>query len=249
MSLENQWRRSMKQDRAYAAETLNTLQRCGLITAREVDVVDRLIGAGSLFADAVDLAETVHLHIKVDDTHQLPVNEFFDAGARLDHQKDGFVKYRFRGGINGIFSHIRISQDDVLETERNRQPRPFLDHIGIDLRDEVAPVRAVFDSLPARASGLGWSLASQGGPDRAVYCCHVEVAEKRWLYPPGEHGHRGIPLEFAYGALRMNPETSGCDLRPVDPSKADPAAVPCCGAPQQKEAATAGACATTAQCR
>jgi hypothetical protein len=239
----------MKQDRAYAAESLNTLQRCGLITAHEVEVVDRLIGAGSLFKDAVDLAETVHLHIKVDDTHQLPVNDFFDAGARLDHQKDGFVKFRFRGGINGIFSHIRISQDDVMETERNRHPRPFLDHIGIDLRDEIAPVRKVFDSLPAKGTQLGWSVASQGTPDRAVFCCHVEVAEKHWLYPPGEHGRRPIPLEFAYGALRLNPQASGCDLRPVDPSKVDPATVPCCGAPQQKAtvASSSGACATAAE--
>lgn len=166
----------------------------------------------------------------MDDTHQLPINQFFHAGARLDHQKDGFVKYRFPGAINAIFSHIKVSQEELLETETTRRPRPFLDHIGFDLREETDPVRQAFDALPDIADTLHWNLASQGGPGRPVYCCHVEVAEKHWLYPPDENGHHGIPLEFAYGPLKVNPDKSGCDLRPADPAKVDPASVPsCCG--------------------
>jgi alkylhydroperoxidase/carboxymuconolactone decarboxylase family protein len=171
----------------------------------------------------------VHLHIKVDDTHQLPINHFFDAGARLDHQKDGFVKYRFPGAINAIFSHIKVSQDELIETKENRRPRPFLDHIGVDLRDETVPVRQTFDELPEVAATLKWAHASQGGVDRPVYCCHVEVAEKHWLYPPDEGAHTGIPLEFAYGALKVNPGKAGCDLRPANPDKVDPASISCCG--------------------
>ena len=215
---------------AEAASALNALSLCGLITAHELAAVQTLGEASSPYAPQVDLAETLHLHIKVDDTHHLPLNEFFDAGARLDHQKDGFVKFRFPGSINAIFSHIKVSQDELLETEADRRPRPFLDHIGIDLRDETTPVRQAFDALPKLAESLQCSLASQGGPDRPVYCCHVEVAEKHWVYPPEDDGRPGIPLEFAYGALKVNPDAMGCDLRPVDPSKVDPASIPCCGA-------------------
>lgn len=222
------------QKSAEVAASLDRLQEWGLLKGYERETVERLGASESPFAREVALAETLHLHIKVDDTHQLPLNAFFEAGARLDHQKDGFVKWRFPGAVNAIFSHIKVSQEELLETEATRRPRPFLDHIGIDLRDETAPVvRDAFDALPTVAGELDWKLASQGGPGRPVYCCHVEVAEKHWLYPPDDDsGHPGIPLEFAYGALKVNPDKSGCDLRPADPGKVDPTAlagVPCCG--------------------
>jgi alkylhydroperoxidase/carboxymuconolactone decarboxylase family protein len=221
-----------------AAAALEALHACGLLTDHEIEVVNRLGKPDSPLDRAVGLAETVHLHIKVDDTHQLPINSFFAAGARLDHQKDGFVKYRFPGGLNAIFSHIKVSQDELLETPKNRRPRPFLDHIGVDLRDETAPVRQTFDALPGVAAALDWAHASQGGADHPVYCCHVEVAEKHWLYPPDEGGHTGIPLEFAYGALKVNPDKMGCDLRPANPDKIDPASISCCGAEAPNESAT-----------
>jgi alkylhydroperoxidase/carboxymuconolactone decarboxylase family protein len=223
---------------ADAAASLRALQECGLLSGREIEVVNRLGEPDSPLDRAVALAETVHLHIKVDDTHQLPINQFFAAGAHLDHQKDGFVKYRFPGAVNAIFSHIKVSQDELIETPERRRPRPFLDHIGIDLRDETAPVRQTFDSLPEVAARLNWAHASQGGADRPVYCCHVEVAEKHWLYPPDEGEHTGIPLEFAYGPLKVNPDKMGCDLRPANPDKIDPASISCCG--------TAAACETPA---
>jgi alkylhydroperoxidase/carboxymuconolactone decarboxylase family protein len=217
-----------------AKASVAALAGLGLIRGHEVEAVGKLGAASSPFAQAVEHAETIHLHIKVDDTHRLPINEFFKAGARLDHQKDGFVKWRFPGGVNAIFSHIKVSQDELLETPATRRARPFLDHIGIDLRDETDPVRRVFDRLPETAEALAWRLASQGGPGKPVYCCHMEVAEKHWVYPPDEAaGRPGIPLEFAYGALKVNPDKSGCDLRPADPGKVDPAAlaaVSCCGA-------------------
>ncbi len=217
------------------AASLNTLRACGLLTVPEIEEVSELRSPRSPLAQAVELSETVHLHIKVDDTHELPVNQFFDAGGRLDHQKDGFVKFRFPGGLNAIFSHIPVSQDELRETAATRRPRPFLDHIGIDLRDETATVRSAFDRLPDIAGSLEWSHASQGG-DRPVYCCHVEVAEKHWLYPSDREGRAGIPLEFAYGALKGNPGKMGCDLRPSDPRTVDPASVSCCGTTEVADA-------------
>ncbi|MBN9523929.1 carboxymuconolactone decarboxylase family protein [bacterium] len=223
-----------------AAASLKVLQECGLLKGHELEALDRLNEPDGLFRPALSLAETVHLHIKVDDTHQLPVNEFFEAGARLDHQKDGFVKYRFPGNVNAIFSHIRVSQDELTETQDNRRPRPFLDHVGVDLRDETDAVRQVFDSLPGIAAALNWAHASQGGSGRPVYCCHVEVAKKHWLYPPDED-KPGIPLEFAYGALKVNPDKSGCDLRPANPAKTDPASISCCGGEAAGESAARSA--------
>lgn len=223
----------MKLNESPAAEgTLETLVRNGLLKDYEVAVIRDFSQPGSRFHDALQLAETLHLHIKVDNTHQLPVNGFFKAGAELDHQKDGFVKYRFPGAINAIFSHIKVSQDELLETETTRRARPFLDHIGIDLRQETSEVRAVFDALPSMAVVDGIPHASQGGPGKPVFCCHVEVSEKHWLYPSNAGEHPAIPLEFAYGPLKVNPDTSGCDLRPADPSRVDPASIPsCCGTP------------------
>jgi alkylhydroperoxidase/carboxymuconolactone decarboxylase family protein len=222
-----------------AAASLRVLNGCGLLAAREIEFVNRFCEADSRITQAVGRAETLHLHIKVDDTNQLPINQFFEAGARLDHQKDGFVKYRFPGAVNAIFSHIKVSQDELIETRQNRRPRPFLDHIGIDLRDETAEVRQTFDALPAAAAALGWPHASQGGTGRPVYCCHVEVAEKHWLYPPDEGGYPGIPLEFAYGPLKVNADKMGCDLRPANPDKVDAASIPCCGTEGAVEPAAA----------
>jgi hypothetical protein len=211
-----------------AVGSLKTLIRCGLVTAGEVAAVYKLALPSSPYATDVELAETIHLHIKVDDTKGLPIGQFVEAGASLDHEQEGFVKYRFPGAINAIFSHIKVSQDELLETACTRRSRPFLDHIGIDLRAETEPVREAFDALPAIAQKLNWEHVAQGDPDKPVYCCHVEVAEKHWLYPPDENGHPGIPLEFAYGPLKVNPEKMGCDLRPANPSKVDPASIPCC---------------------
>lgn len=96
-----------------AEQTLETLASHGLLADHEVRVVRDFGRPDGRFADALRLAETLHLHIKVEDTHQLPVNAFFKAGAQLDHQKNGFVKYRFPGDINAIFSHIKVSQDEI----------------------------------------------------------------------------------------------------------------------------------------
>lgn len=225
-----------------AVTTLNTLRSLGLLNELETAVVTDFGQPGSRFHDTLALAETLHLHIKVDNTDALPINAFFKAGAELDHQKNGFVKYRFPGAINAIFSHIKVSQEELIETEATRRPRPFLDHIGIDLRDETPQVRAAFDALPKVAAEDHLPLASQGGPDKPVYCCHVEVAEKHWLYPPDTEGHPGIPLEFAYGALKVDPDKSGCDLRPADPNKVDPASISaCCGTKGNKTDGAPGA--------
>src|SRR5690349_12522594 len=110
--------------------TLDALRGFGLISHHEQAEVADLCRPGGRFADILELAETLHLHIKVEDTDRLPAQAFLGARAQLDHGKTGFVKYRFPGRVNAIFSHIKVSQEELIETESNRRPRPFLDHIG-----------------------------------------------------------------------------------------------------------------------
>jgi hypothetical protein len=210
----------MTVDSIVLAACVPTLQRCGLLDAREVAAVAALLDPHGPFAAAVDLADTLHLHVKVDDTGALPVGAFLDAGAVLDHRRDGYVKFRFPDGLNAIFSHIAVSEEERRETADTRRPRPFLDHLGVDLRAETAAVRAVFDALPAQAARAGWGWVAQGGEGRAVFCCHVQVARKHWLYPGRDGAPAGIPIEFAYGALRIEAGRSGCDLRPAVPTEA-----------------------------
>ena len=164
------------------AACLPTLQQCGLLTAAEARGVEWLLARDSPFAPAIDLAETLHVHVKVDDTAALPAGEFLDAGAVLDHRREGYVKFRFPDGINAIFSHIRIAQEEAAVDDGGRRARPYLDHVGVDLREETQGVRAVFEGTTAIADRYGWTHVPQGG-ERPVFCCHVSVARKHWLYP------------------------------------------------------------------
>jgi hypothetical protein len=212
-----------------AERSLRSLVECGLAAIPEIGVVQGL-ATDAFLTVCLARAETLHLHIKVDDTARIPVNALVEAGAVLDHGRHGFVKYRFPGGVNVIFSHIQVSADDLNETESTRRSRPFLDHIGIDLRQVDGDSRRAFDALPAIAEERGWAHAAQGGQGRPVFCCHVEVAEKHWLFPPDGAGRPGIPLEIAFGPLKFNQGRSGCDLRPANPRKAVAMTAACCAA-------------------
>ena len=106
-------------------------------------------------------------------------------------------------------------------------------------RTFATPTPAQAAAWPAIAAQRGWAHAGQGGPGKAVFCCHVEVAQKHWLFPAEAVGASAIPMEFAFGPLKVNPGQSGCDLRPSDPRRAaaEPAKA-CCGVKAQPAAAT-----------
>ncbi len=212
-----------------ASATLERLVSDGFIAAQESGAVRRVLCDSRLHA-SLACAETIHLHVKVDDTSRIAVATLESHGAVLDHGRDGFVKYRLRGAINVIFSHIPVSVDDLREALEARHPRPFLDHIGIDMRSETAQCRAAFDAIPCIAVERKWGHVPQGGAGRTVRCCHAEVAAKHWIYPAAEKGERSIPIEFAHGALRHAQASSGCDLRPAHPDSAHALAPPCCAA-------------------
>ncbi|MEM6468862.1 MAG: hypothetical protein AAF802_04785 [Planctomycetota bacterium] len=186
---------------------------------------------GFAFTDVVSCCESLHIHVKVDDTADLPGDALEAAGCKLDYAKEGFVKYLFPGGVNLIFSSIVVAQDELAETPENRRKRPFVDHFGVDLRDESSDMKSKFDEVPTIASRLGWEEVPQGADGGGVHCCHVEVAEKHWVFPCGDAPQPHIPLEFAYGQLKINDVAGGCDIRPMSPSRRASMgdAAPACG--------------------
>jgi alkylhydroperoxidase/carboxymuconolactone decarboxylase family protein len=204
---------------------LHLAEKHGLIKSQEKDFILGMFNSSFPFAEAAQLANTFHAHIRVDRTLDLPRAAFLEAGAVIENEKDGYVKYAFPGGANLIFSSINVSQDDLRETYDNRRARPFLDHVGIDLRDETEEVRAAFDAVPGIAAKREFAHTAQGTPDKPVFCCHTNVSLKHWVYP----GLSSPSIEFAFGALKIDLAKSGCDLRPSDP-RLGAAPVSACGA-------------------
>jgi hypothetical protein len=193
-------------------KTLEIAQELRLLQESEARYVAGAFAPDSPFASAIGVADTLHVHVKVDAVHALPRAELRAAGGTVENEKDGYIKYAFASGMNLIFSSIAVSQDDLRETADTRRPRPFLDHYGIDLRREAEEVRAVFDAVPATMAKLGFAHAAQGSADKRVFCCHTSVERKHWLFARGQPS-----VEIAYGALTVQAGKSGCDLRPSDP--------------------------------
>jgi hypothetical protein len=210
---------------AQVRKTLEIAQELRLLHDGETRYVMTAFAPDSPFATAVGLADTMHVHVKVDAVHALPHAELRAAGGTVENEKDGYIKYAFPSGMNLIFSSIAVSQDDLRETAESRRERPFLDHYGVDLRKETEEVRAVFDAVPTRAARRFLTHAAQGGGDKRVFCCHTSVERKHWLFPKGQPA-----VEIAYGALTVQAGKSGCDLRPSDPTLAVGAPSACCAA-------------------
>jgi hypothetical protein len=201
-------------------EVLSAFREMRLVTADESNEILAQLEPDFPYFAAVRLASSIHVHVKVDDVTALPHEKIRQIGGREENARDGYVKYAFDGGINMIFSSIDVSDEDTLENDPMPLPKPRVDHTGIDLRRELGAVRARFDEVPAVAQRIGWAHTPQGGRGRAVYCCHVLVSAKHWVYPPGKRGDGSmftLPVEFAYGPLTISAESSGCDLRPIDP--------------------------------
>ena len=210
-----------------AGVAFDALANLSLLRREEIDRIREVLGDAGL-AETLGFAETVHLHVKVEDTEALPRAALEAAGAQWDHGRPGFVKFRFPDGVNAIFSHIAVSQDDLHESACARRPRPFLDHLGIDVREAGAASRAAFGRIPQLAMARGWAWVRQGAGGKGVRCCHVEVEEKHWLFasPAGP----GLPIEIALGPLVQRDGAAGCDLRPADPRTAASATkAGCCG--------------------
>lgn len=188
-----------------------------LINPCEQARVQALLAEDFPFCDAMSHCDSIHLHVKVCNANDEQLSQVMSESGELDYSKPGFVKYRFAGCVNLIFSSIPVSEDELVENSEHNRKRPFLDHIGIDLRREEPQVSQAFAGIPAQARSLGWAVASQGCNGKGVHCCHVEVNAKHWVYPSESSPAPQIPLEFAFGELKINVISGGCDLRPMDP--------------------------------
>ena len=210
-----------------SAITIANLLKAGLISDCESNQLSHLTAEEFPYADHLQNAQCVHVHIKVEDTEQIDKSLFKSWGGVPENEKEGYIKFRFEDGVNVILSSRAVSQDD-LRADAMARPRPFVDHFGIDLRKSDEDSRTQFEQIPSIASNQDWAVVTQGG-DRPVFCCHVEVEKKYWVYPPRDSGPIRVPLEFALGELKVNAESMGCDLRPTDPQHIDPnaAASPC----------------------
>jgi hypothetical protein len=213
-SEEANWRPEFLKPDAWK-HRLQQFRELGLISEVETEEALSLLDPAFPFFAALRMADSVHLHVKVDNVDDLPTSEILALGTWPENDRRGYVKYPFAGGINLICSSIPTAEEDQLDDPR--PPKPFVDHFGIDLRRETGVVRAVFEDTTAVARRAGWPCKSQGGAGRAVFCCHSMVAEKYWVYPPPEGSRWKRPLEFAYGPLQISQEMNGCDLRPIDP--------------------------------
>jgi diadenosine tetraphosphatase ApaH/serine/threonine PP2A family protein phosphatase len=216
--------------------TLAAFRDLGLLAQPEVDEILALLDPGFPFFAPARLADSVHAHVRVDDVAKLPRAAILALGGRPENEREGYAKFSFAGGINLIFSHIDVAEEDRLPEPSARRARPFLDHVGLDLRREIGVVRAAFEDAPEIARRAGWAHVAQGGAGRAVYCCHVEVAAKHWVYPPPEGSRWTRPVELAFGSLQIHGEAQGCDLRPIDPRHPDAAAVAACAAARDSAA-------------
>ena len=215
--------------------TLNIMNACrelGLASEAECQAATKLVLPGTPFKNLLAAAESLHVHIKVDDTSRLDRDALARLGGKADFEKAGFVKFRFPGGARIIFSSINISQDDLARDSAPLPPRPFVDHFGVDLRAEDDAARKLFDNVPKQARNFCWAHVPQGGDGAAVHCCHTEVKAKHWVYPASDWDPCEIPIEVAFGELATNADASGCDLRPMHPAKQRALGAeinPCCG--------------------
>jgi hypothetical protein len=216
-------------DRAAIDQVLQSFQDLGLVNETERNEILFVIEPDFPFASEVKLTESIHAHVKVPDTDELPHDKLIALGFRPENGRPGYIKYSTDAAFNLILSSIPIAADDQI-VGAVTLPKPFMDHVGIDMRDESASTRAEFDTVPDRAAELGWREATQVGP---VHCCHTEVESKHWVYPPEDWAGWRRPIEFAFGTLKIFTEQMGCDLRPIDPGHplAPAASSACCGAP------------------
>ena len=208
---------------------LDEIAASGLLTREEMRDVLALLAPTFPAAAALTCAESVHLHVRVDDV--AAVRASLAALGEAENEKPGYVKLRAEGGVHLIVSSIEVAEEDRVAT-LPRRARPHLDHVGVDLRDASPPSREAFDAIATRAEHASWRAVHQGGAGASVACCHASVSEKRWLFPPTDSGLR-TPIEVAFGPLERG-EGAGTDLRPLDPKLAEEhiGVAACCAPPR-----------------
>ena len=231
-------------NRADIDQVLTEAGKLGLVSTVEHGEIMSVLDSGFPYTQALAFTDSVHAHIKVADVDALPHDRLRGLGYRPENAEPGYIKYSTEAAINLIFSSIPISVDDQIPGAVAPE-RPFMDHLGIDMRNESADTRAMFDSIPGRAAELSWLEVPQGG-DKAVHCCHTQVKAKHWVFPPSSWQGWRRPIEFAFGTLVVFDKQMGCDLRPINPTHPlAQGAASSCGAACAAEAAEPESAAAT----
>jgi hypothetical protein len=214
-------------EKAFSAVTSHA-EDLGLVKEHERSQVLELLDPDFRFAEIMSTASSVHVHVKVDDIESLPIDDLRTADLEGERTTPGYLRLAYKGGVNLIFSSYTLAQDDLIDGAVT-QAKPFVDHLGVDLRDESDATRQAFEGVVGVAERSGWRTSHQGPP---VYCCYSEIGEKNWVYPPEGALAERRPIEFAFGALKVHDAHVGCDLRPIDPAHplADQADAAACGA-------------------
>jgi alkylhydroperoxidase/carboxymuconolactone decarboxylase family protein len=220
----------MRLEQQSFARLLAAYQDLKLVSEPEVRETLSLFDAAHPLHSTVGGADSLHMHVKVDDTAALPRADILALGATPESEQSGYVKFAHGNGLNMIFSSIDVSVEDLIK-EAPQAARPRLDHLGIDLRSLEPPVVALFNKVPEIARSQEWAHVAQGGDGQPVYCCHTEVSGKHWLFPRNGGGTR--PIEIASGPLKIHGAKMGCDLRPIDPAHPFADKAPSCCAPQE----------------
>ena len=88
---------------------LRAFTELGLVGEAEDRAVLSLFDDAFPFADARRLADTLHVHGRVDDVSSLPDDSIRAAGGTIENRRDGYVKYAFPGGMNLIWSSIPVA--------------------------------------------------------------------------------------------------------------------------------------------
>ncbi len=188
---------------------LQLLQVQGMMSQEELFLALKLKEEHFEFAPQLNIADSIHYHIHAPDVEKLPHDLFLQNGGKVENEKGGYIKYRFPGGINLIFSHIAVAQKEL---GRGSMDNFYLDHIGIDIRSEEKQAYIVFQQIPSIAAEHDYIFKRQGDGIEAVKCCHMQVKEKYWV-----DAGKDINYEFAFGPLLIHDNGFGIDLRPANP--------------------------------
>ena len=181
-------------------QTLEQFRALGLVSEAEIEEALSLLDPAFPFFAAMRMADSVHLHVKVDDVDDLPFSKILALGTQRRERSARLCEVSVPG---------RHQPDLLLHSDRGRRSvvrSAAAETVRRSFRNRSAPR----DGHRARAlrghAGRGparrLACKSQGGGGRPVFCCHSMVAEKYWVYPPPEGSRWTRPLEFAYGPLR-----------------------------------------------
>lgn len=211
----------MKIDTFLLNELTSLLMKQDLLSKEEFKNIIEATSENFPFKKQVAEATSVHFHIHVNNTDELPHDLLKLRDGEIVNKAEGYIKYAFDVGINFIFSHIPIAQR---EKNIRTQHHAYLDHIGIDIRSEERAAYIIFQQIPLISAENDYLFTRQGDGKETVKCCHMQVKEKYWVYP-----HNNLNYEFAFGPLLINEGGAfGVDLRPANPYNKIEETTSCC---------------------